>query len=211
VLISAESKLSGLRWDDVSLGVLLALEYERIKEEQIQRISTRDNLVYATLVSIAGVVVATYQANSTDLLLLLPPVCVVLGWTYLANDDKISAIGRYIRSDLGPRLAALLEAPEPIFGWESAHRSDGRRRSRKLFQLAVDLATFCLPGMIALIIRCVASGLTILTVVIVTAETIMVLFLAQQILVYADLTRDRPRSDADADAAASAVNRESES
>lgn len=30
---------------------------------------------------------------------MLPPVSVILGWTYLVNDEKISAIGRYVRGD----------------------------------------------------------------------------------------------------------------
>ncbi|MEN3612662.1 hypothetical protein AAH979_24305 [Plantactinospora sp. ZYX-F-223] len=198
MLISARSELNGLRRDEVSLGVLLAQEYDRLKEEQNHRIGTRDNLMYATLVSIAGVVVGTYQAESVDLLLLLPPVCVVLGWTYLVNDEKVSAIGRYIRADLGPRLGALVGAGQPIFQWEGSHRSDRRRRSRKIFQLATDLTTFCLPGMIAIIIRCIAGDLSILSAAVATVEIIMVLFLAQQIMVYADLTRDRSRNTADA-------------
>jgi hypothetical protein len=205
VLISARSESNGVRWDEVSLGVLLAQEYDRLKEEQSQRIGTRDNLMYATLVSIAGVVVGTYQADSVDLLLLLPPVCVVLGWTYLVNDEKVSAIGRYIRTDLGPRLAGLVGTTQPVFRWEGSHRSDRRRRSRKVFQLAVDLTTFCFPGMIAILIRCIDGRFSIFTAMIVTVETIMVLFLAQQILVYADLARDRSWSAADADAPASAA------
>jgi hypothetical protein len=44
------------RWDQAGLGALLLQEYEQIKEEQTQRISTRDNLIYAALVSVAGVV-----------------------------------------------------------------------------------------------------------------------------------------------------------
>ncbi|WP_318394946.1 hypothetical protein [Plantactinospora sp. KLBMP9567] len=204
VLISARSERNGLRWDDVSLGVLLAQEYDRLKEEQNHRISTRDNLMYATLVSIAGVVVGTYQAGSVDLLLLLPPVCVVLGWTYLVNDEKVSAIGRYIRTDLGPRLGALVGAGQPVFRWEGSHRSDRRRRSRKMFQLVIDLTTFCLPGMIAVIIRCMHGNLSILSTAAVALEILMLLFLAHQVTVYADLTRDKPPSAADADADADA-------
>lgn len=180
-----------MRWDNVTLGVLWALEYERLKEEQAQRISTRDNLMYATLVSIAGVIIGMDQTGNFDLLLLLPPGCVVLGWTYLVNDEKISAIGRYIRNDLGPRLGECVEAGhQPIYGWEVAHRSDRRRRSRKATQLVIDLMTFCLPGLGALVIRCAAPPVTTVTTVIVAAEAVMVLFLARQIVINADLTRE---------------------
>jgi hypothetical protein len=190
---------SVLKWDDAGVGVLLAVEYEQLKEEQAQRIGTRDNLMYATLVSIAGVVAGTYQAGAADLLLLLPPGCALLGWTYLVNDEKISAIGRYIRVDLGPRLSALVESAQPVFGWETAHRSDRRRGTRKVIQLGADLLTFCVPGMIAIIARLVLADISILTAVIVTAEFTLVLILAMQIVVNADLTRDRSWSVADDD------------
>ncbi|GIH05736.1 hypothetical protein Rhe02_38030 [Rhizocola hellebori] len=183
-----------MKWEGVSLGMLWAQEYERLKEEQAQRISIRDNLMYATLVSIAGVILAMYQTSNADLLLLLPLGCVVLGWTYLANDEKISAIGRYIRTDLEPRLAALLDAQPPVYGWELAHRSDRRRRSRKVAQLCIDLMTFCLPGAGALVIRGLSPNFGTVTAVIVIAEASVVLLLAQQILANADLSRGRSSS-----------------
>ena len=204
-MIGIESELGGLRWDNVSLGMLWAQEYERLKEEQAQRIATRDNLMYATLVSIAGVILAMYQTSNPDLLLLLPPGCVVLGWTYLVNDEKISAIGRYIRTDLGPRMAGLLDSAHPVYGWETAHRSDRRRRMRKVMQLLVDLMTFCLPGMGAIVTRCLIEGLSPFVAVVVAAESLMVLVLAHQIMTNADLTRDRAWNVTDA--AASAVTR----
>lgn len=87
---------------------LLVAEYERIKDEQKSRIGFRDNLIYVTLASMAGVIAAALQPRGhSGLLLLLPPASLVLGWTYLVNDEKISAIGRYIRTDLGPRLAEV--------------------------------------------------------------------------------------------------------
>lgn len=190
-----------MRWDDVSLGVLLAQEYERLKEEQAQRISTRDNLIYATLVSIAAVAVGTLQTEAIDLLLLLTPGCTILGWTYLVNDEKISAIGRYIRLDLARRLAEVIETHPPVFGWETFHRSDDRRRSRKRWQLVIDLMTFCAPGVIAIFVRCMSGTITITTAVIVTCEITMTLFLARQIIVNADLSRDHHRSHVHADTA----------
>jgi hypothetical protein len=195
------------KWDGLGSGVLLTAEYERLKEEQIQRIGTRDNLVYATLASIAAVVVGAYQARLIDILLLLAPGCVVLGWTYLVNDEKISAIGRYIRVELGPRLSALAEG-SPVFGWETAHRSDRRRRGRKVLQLFVDLMIFCLPGMIAVVVRLTRSGVPIIIVAIAIAETVLVSILAVQIVVNADLHRDgRPASPKTRRAAAEAAGR----
>jgi hypothetical protein len=196
-LITAGRELGVGKWDDLGAGVLLTAEYERLKEEQIQRIGTRDNLIYATLASIGAVTVGAYETGVLDLLLLLAPGCVVLGWTYLVNDEKISSIGRYIRADLGPRLSALVDG-SGVFGWETAHRSDRRRRGRKVIQLGVDLLIFCIPGMIAVAVRLVRADVSILIAAIVTVEITLVLILALQIVVNADLHRDGSWSVADA-------------
>lgn len=125
------------RGEEAAVGRVLIVEYEQVKEEQQARIGFRDNLLYATLASMAAIVTFSLQGGGrTELLLLLPPASVLLGWTYLVNDEKISAIGRYIRQDLGPRLAGLVPDPPRIFGWETAHRDDHRRISRKRLQLA---------------------------------------------------------------------------
>ena len=114
---------------EMDAGKVLLAEYERLKDEQKTRIGFRDNLIYATLASIAAVVAATLSSRGNNaLLLLIPPVCLLLGWTYLVNDEKVSAIGRYIRKDLGPRLARRTTLTEAeIFGWETAHRADRDR------------------------------------------------------------------------------------
>lgn len=172
---------------DLSVGKLMVIEYERLKEEQLRRIGIRDNLIYATLASLAAVVAITVgQPQHHDLLLLLPPVCVVLGWTYLVNDQKVSAIGQYVRRVLRPKLADLLGEPEPL-GWELAHRSDRLRMFRKYSQLAVDLMTFCLPAVCALIGFWVMGRGSPLPVAISVLELLIVLGLAIQIVIYADL------------------------
>lgn len=102
---------------DVTVGQLLLAEYQIVKDEQKTRIGFRDNLLYVTLTVLAAVIAATAQARQPAMLLALPPVCVVLGWTYLVNDEKISAIGAYVRGDLGPRLARLAGA-ERVFDWK---------------------------------------------------------------------------------------------
>ena len=175
------------------LSEILLQEYERLKEEQIHRIGTRDNLVYANLLSLAGVVAATIQANSPHMLLLLPPVCVIFGWTYLVNDEKVSAIGRYMRDVLGARLGRL--AGEPVLGWEDFHRADSRRRSRKLGQLTVDLTTFAVPALVALVGFWTGgwsggrpTGWLLAAAVI---ELLAVAWLVYQILRYADFGRSQ--------------------
>jgi hypothetical protein len=171
----------------LSLVDVLLTEYERLKEEQIHRISVRDNLIYANLLALAGVLAATIQIKSADILLLLPPVSLVLGWTYVANDEKISAVGRYINSELALRLGRTFDAP--VFQWEIAHRSDSRRLSRKISQLTINIVTFVVPGLVAVAYLLGSNGRPALLVVAV-AELAAIGLLAVQIVVYADI---RPR------------------
>ncbi|WP_432197670.1 hypothetical protein [Streptomyces sp. bgisy027] len=176
----------------ISMEQLLVLEYEHIKDEQKARIGFRDNLLYATLASMAAVVALSLNPETRAALLLLPPVSLLLGWTYLMNDEKISAIGRYIREQVGPRLAELRSDREPVFGWESAHRSDRRRTVRKQIQLGVDLIAFCGAPLAALIVYWAGTpgGTALITISVLEALGIAVL--AWQIVVYADLGRSRP-------------------
>lgn len=171
---------------DVGMGQLLLAEYQTIKDEQKTRIGFRDNLLYVTLTVVAAVIAAAAQARQTAMLLALPPVCVVLGWTYLVNDQKISAIGAYVREELGPRLAETVRVRgSEVFRWEVAHRGDARRVSRKAAQCVVDLLAFCVVPLSALTVYWagddVSAGLAVLSVL----EAVSVAGLGVYIVQYA--------------------------
>ncbi|MEU5298281.1 hypothetical protein [Streptomyces umbrinus] len=171
---------------DVTVGQLMLAEYQSVKDEQKARIGFRDNLLYVTLAVVAAVAAASAQSGQTSMLLALPPVCVVLGWTYLVNDEKISAIGAYVRGDLGPRLAGLAQIERlSAFGWETAHRTDTRRTSRKAIQCGVDLLAFCAVPLAGLVVYWaggqVGRGLLVLSVL----EALVVVGLAVQVVLYA--------------------------
>ncbi|MBD0264886.1 MAG: hypothetical protein ICV78_19815, partial [Tolypothrix sp. Co-bin9] len=117
-----------------------------------------------------------------------------LGWTYLVNDEKITAIGRYIRLMLVEKIKdqTAHNEIESIFGWEIAHRSDLRRRRRKIEQLIVDQITFVFSGVTGLVafwflvprphwaiqaVCCIELGLLIV--------------LGVEIVIYADLAKGR--------------------
>ncbi|WP_330338020.1 hypothetical protein [Streptomyces sp. NBC_00557] len=174
----------------ITVGELLLGEYQVLKEEQRARIGFRDNLLYASLGSMAAVVAAVIGGGPhLQLLLLLPPVSLLLGWTYLVNDQKISAIGRYIREELTPRLTALTDSQEsePIFGWETVHRSDRRRTSRKWLQFAVDLLTFCGTSMAAVVVFWAMGPVEVALLTVSLAEVAGIIVLAVQIALYAEL------------------------
>ncbi|NUQ98682.1 MAG: hypothetical protein HOY79_19735 [Streptomyces sp.] len=177
---------------EVTVGQLLLAEYQTIKDEQKTRIGFRDNLLYVTLTVVAAVIAAAAQAKQSSMLLALPPVTVVLGWTYLVNDEKISAIGSFIRDDLGPRLSRLAQA-ERAFAWETAHRTDTRRRSRKAIQCAIDLLAFCVVPFAGLIVYWAAGQTTAGLLVLSVAEALTVTGLGIQVVVYARPFSQEPR------------------
>jgi hypothetical protein len=170
---------------------VLLSEYEALKAEQRSRIGVRDQLLYATLTAIAAIATVTTSVGRLELLLLLPLATTVLGWTYLANDHLITEIGRYMRDQLGPRLASLVDdgTDIPMFEWETEHRCVDRRRAvRKRLQLAVDLAAFCVPPLAALVLVW-AAGPHAAVVLVSIAELAVLAVLATQIVRYADLGR----------------------
>lgn len=57
-----------------------------LKEEQKSRIGFRDNLIYVNLVAVGGILsFALSQLENKHGLLIVPVVCLILGWTYLGN------------------------------------------------------------------------------------------------------------------------------
>jgi hypothetical protein len=168
------------------IAVLLA-EYTALKAEQSARIGARDNLVYATLTAVAAVVVGAVQADLPVLLLALPLVCVVLGWTRLANDHKVTTVGRYLGDVLAGDLAAAADGP--VLGWETRHRQARGRRVRKWCQLIVDLVTFVGPAIAALAAWAVLAP-SWPGAILVAAGVLLSAALAWQITLHADLDDD---------------------
>ncbi|WP_329909262.1 hypothetical protein [Streptomyces sp. SP18BB07] len=76
----------------------------------------------------------------------------------------------------------------PVFGWETAHRGDARRRSHKLIQCAVDLGAFCAVPLAALVVYWVdGADSGALLLVLSVAEGLAALGLAVQIVLHSGL------------------------
>lgn len=162
-------------------------ELKLLKDEQRDRIRARDNLIYSVVVAIAAVAGATRFAGQA-VPLLLPPIILALGWTYLVNDQKVTAIGRYLRTDLAPRLSALVAGD--VLRWETAHRADRRRRQRKGLQLGVDLLVFVVPAAAALGWYWANGPASPALLTVSVLEAAAVLTAAWQVIAYADLRAD---------------------
>ncbi|MEU8609366.1 hypothetical protein AB0C29_15320 [Actinoplanes sp. NPDC048791] len=158
-------------------------ELKVLKDEQRDRIRARDALVYSVIVAIAAVAGGTRLAGAA-VPLLLPPICLALGWTYLVNDQKITEIGRYLRTDLAPRLSTLVGAD--VLRWETAHRSDRRRRQRKAVQLGIDLMVFVLPALTALGWYWMSGPSNAVLLAVSAGEAVAAGFGGWQVVVYAE-------------------------
>lgn len=174
-----------------ALNIYLA-EYEKLKDEQIARIGFRDNLVYATLIAIGGILsfALTGTANFYAIL-ILPLATFVLGWVYLNNDYKITTIGQYMRSTLTHHLREAAGAPEiRVLQWELIYKLEPRRFERKVLQVIVNEVLFVGSGFVALLAYFTTST-TIYTPLrwLASVELAAMLLLAVQIIIFADFRR----------------------
>ncbi|MEO0458142.1 MAG: hypothetical protein AAF152_16395 [Cyanobacteria bacterium P01_A01_bin.114] len=180
--------------DQSALLNIYLQEYQTLKAEQTARIGFRDNLLYVTLAVFGGVLSFTLANQNYDALLVIPWVCLILGWTYLVNDEKISALGRYMRYTLAERIMTLADTDdiEGVLGWETAHRSDPHRKRRKLEQLVVDQLTFVISGLISLTaFWLLVSPIPVILLLLSILEGLLLLVLGVEIIVYADLAKGR--------------------
>jgi hypothetical protein len=160
------------------------LEYEKLKDEQGRRIHFRDNMRYVTLAAI-GLVAAQAGKSSPELWLVIPWICVVLGWNYVANVHSVRAIADYIKDTLSEAVSS--GGGKNAFGWETV-RSQGDRKyvSRRVHQLLVDEITFFLPGVIALTIFGLTQSGSVLRWVLAGVEALLCLWIGRQIYGCAD-------------------------
>lgn len=137
---------------------ILITEYSTLKSEQLARIKIRDNFIYISL-GIFGTIFSfsmfnigtSVTSDKSMVLLLIPTVSFILSWFYIDNDEKVSQIGKYIRKELTPKIKEFLDTDDSmIFGWESYHRSDHKRITRKTLQVTIDVITFVLPAVVSI-------------------------------------------------------------
>lgn len=170
-------------------------EYRTLKTEQSSRIGFRDNLLYVTL-GLFGAIssFALSKSDNYHAFLVIPWVCLVMGWTYLVNDEKISAIGRYIRDNLEKRISKLIDGAaddQILFGWEVAHRGDSQRVTRKYLQLFIDLLTFVFSGLTALVgFLFMSSKPTSLAIALAVIEMLLLIGLSFGFIAYAELAQE---------------------
>ncbi|MBD2329937.1 hypothetical protein [Alkalinema sp. FACHB-956] len=178
-------------------------EYEKLKDEQTSRIGFRDNLLYVNLAAIGGILAFVFSKESSGdapnytALLIIPWVSVILGWTYLINDDKISCLGNYFKKKLADSIQTELQGSqlqedelrdESLFAWEEFNRTSKRRIRRKIVQLLIDEIAFVVPGILSVITFSRLGGTTIDSLVqaLCWVELLIVILLGVEIFIYAE-------------------------
>lgn len=168
----------------------LLKEYEKLKDEQIHRIGFRDQMIYVSL-GVTGAVFSFGLENRSYnfTLLVLPFVSSILGWTYLTNDERISEIGRYIRSQLIPGLNVLSGGVVVIDEmWENRYLKSIRRKERKAIQLFFDIGLFCFAPIMALVTYFLFNDhLSKVLIGLLFLEGILSLGIAYQFISYSEL------------------------
>lgn len=167
------------------------LEYDKLKDEQTKRIEYRDQMVHVHL-ALVGAAIAWGLTHPTHryVLLAVPWMCLIIGWAYLINDERISAIGKYIRETLVASCSAFVGVSNAhIFQWENIHRCDDRRMERKILQLLVDEVEFVLSGFLSLgILLSFEQPLACQSWLVIVTEVSLLVVLAIQFARYADVS-----------------------
>ncbi len=171
----------------------LLVEYDKLKDEQHKRIEFRDHMIYLTLAGIGAVFSFALEKPALDIaFLVLPFMCIVLGWTYLGNDEKISSISNYIKNHLISNIQNNDNDSNRNSNWEQFLNADKKRNQRKFIQLIIDISVFCISGLVSVVCFFVLHPTTFwYHILLATIEVIFLLYLSYQFTLYADLKRKK--------------------
>ncbi|MFD9552504.1 hypothetical protein ACFWBG_34415 [Nocardia salmonicida] len=119
---------------------MMNAEYASLKSEQLERIKQRDTFLNLNIVAIAAITAVAVQGQKQSAAwLVIPWVTAILGSTYLANDDKVSAIARHLK----------MQSPNPATSWESSGKGILSPRVRRYVDIMVFVLSFILPAPVA--------------------------------------------------------------
>ena len=115
-------------------------EYAALKTEQLERIKQRDTFLNLAIVAVGLAAGFSSQADVPSIAWLsIPWVSMILGWAYLSNDDKVSAIGWYLRET--EIKAERVETPT----WETSAKGYLPPTLRTIADAMVFLIAFVFP------------------------------------------------------------------
>ncbi|WP_134129942.1 hypothetical protein [Kribbella pratensis] len=109
-----------------------------MKSEQLERIKQRDSFLNLNVVAIGLTASLAIQLEGRQhAWLLIPWITTILGWAYLSNDDKVTAIARHLEQNAG--------ISESLGLWESSTKGLTPSALRRTAEIVVFLIAFVAP------------------------------------------------------------------
>jgi hypothetical protein len=131
------------------------LEFEKLKDEQIGRLTYRDTLFYFTMTIIGGalaIACSDKDKQASEILLALPFAVFIGGVAHITCDRRIDDIGTYVHDRLSVAVANKVGLlPSQVFTWEEYFRSAPLHWCRKILQLFSNLILYSGSGMAILL------------------------------------------------------------
>ncbi|MFE9321871.1 hypothetical protein ACIHDR_03565 [Nocardia sp. NPDC052278] len=121
-------------------------ERTALKSEQLERIKQRDTFLNLNVVALGAISAIAMQSPKTGGVWLVGPwITAILGWAYLSNDDKVSAIARHLRAQVAST------------SWEAGHKGLLPRQARLLADALTFILSFTLPTPVAVALYAMTS------------------------------------------------------
>lgn len=138
------------------------LEFEKLKDEQIGRLTYRDTLFYFTMTIIGGalaIACSERDKQAAEILLIVPYTVFIAGVAHITCDRRIEDIGIYIRDELAAVVARKSNAdPSTIFAWEQFFRRAQFHTWRKFLQFIANEMLYAVSGGAALFFYLLRKG-----------------------------------------------------
>jgi hypothetical protein len=126
-------------------------ELASLKAEQLERIKQRDGFLNLNIVAVGVITAIAVQGQrQAAAWLVVPWVTVILGWAYLSNDDKVTAIARHVTAGLAPAAA--------VRSWETGAKGLLPPAVRRVADGVVFVLSFVIPTPVAVAMYAVARS-----------------------------------------------------
>ena len=147
-----------------------------LKAEQLERIKLRDTFLNLNIVALGLITAIAVQGQrQAAAWLVVPWLMAIMGWAYLSNDDKITAIARHLKTTPDAQTTAL--------SWEVSQKGLLPPWVRRVAETVVFLLSFVLPIPVSIALYATAS-LAAWPLVVVIAVTIEVIVIAGLCVAY---------------------------
>jgi hypothetical protein len=125
-------------------SVLEVAEYEHLKKDQRMHSIENRRIILTVLIYTGAALALASDPKYSSILLLVPIVCLALGWLYIRNEQKITEIDRYLA--IYPECKWNRTTPEKTF-------------EHKVIALAIHLLLFVFTGVGSIIAYVLIPGI----------------------------------------------------